>query len=199
MDVPELLRQAASGVSASATSGTGWRVADANEYLGHSDWEAALDILMELGDVYPAEASFWHLCAQAAHWMQLGRAERWCHWRWFEVLHGVIRADLELVGAAAPGGRYLPLPGDGRLRPLWDIGDVTAVGNPDLYVARIWVEYEPDLKPGERAAVRLAPLSPERWRRLTAGDVIRMHERMPVAGTATIIEATFPQRVRETA
>lgn len=50
MDVPELLRQAASRVPSSATSGTGWTVADANEYLGHYDWEAALDILIELGD-----------------------------------------------------------------------------------------------------------------------------------------------------
>ncbi|WP_089008236.1 hypothetical protein [Micromonospora viridifaciens] len=198
MDVPELLCQAASSVPASATSGTGLTVADANEYLGHSEWDVALDILMELGDVYPAETSFWDLCAQAAHWMQIDRAERWCHWRRFEVLHGVIRADLQLVEATAPGCRHMPLRGDGRLRPLWDIGDVTAVGNPDLHVARIWVEYEPDLNPGERGAVRLAPLSPERWRRLTAGDVITMHEQMPVAGTATITEATFPQRPRAT-
>ncbi|MFI5490519.1 hypothetical protein [Micromonospora echinaurantiaca] len=199
MDVPDLLRQAASRVPASATSGTGWTVADANEYLGHHDWEAALDILLELGDVYPAATAFWDLCAQAAHWMQLDRAERWCHWRRFEVLHGVIRADLQLVESTAPGGRHMPIPGDGRLRPLWDIGDVTAAGDPDLYVARIWVEHEPDLKPGERGAVRLAALSPERWRRLTAGDVITMHEQVPVAGIATITDATFPQWLRETA
>ena len=185
-------------VPSSATSGTGWTVADANEYLGHYDWEAALDILIELGDVYPADTSFWDLCAQAAHWMQLDRDERWCHWRRFEALHGVIRADLQLVEPTAPGGRRTPMPGDGHCRPLWDIGDVTAAGDPALYVALIWAEHKPDLKPGERGAVRLAPLSPERWRRLTAGDVITMHEQRPVAGTATITEATFPQQLPAT-
>ncbi|MET8909391.1 hypothetical protein [Micromonospora sp. NPDC004551] len=173
-------------------------MADANEYLGHHDWRAALDVLTELGDAYAAETPFWELCAQAAQGMQLDSVERWCHWRRFEALHGVVRADLQLVEATAPGGRHTPIPGDGRLRPLWDIGDVTAAGSPDLYVARIWIEGGSDLKPGERGAVRLAPLSPERWRRLTAGEVIRMHGRMPVAGTATITEATFPQRLQTT-
>lgn len=167
-------------------------VADAREYLDHHEWEVALDLLTELGDAYPADTSFWDVLALAAHQMRLDRTETWCHWRRQETIHGIIRADLQLMPPAAPGGRLTPIPGPGVLRPLWHIGDVTATGEPDLYVARIWVEYAPDLPPGARGSVRLAPLSPERWRRLSPGDVITMHEGMPASGTATIIEATFP-------
>jgi hypothetical protein len=60
-----------------------------------------------------------------------------------------------------------------------------------MLLVEIWVEYVPDLQPGARGAIRLAPLSPERWRRLAAGDTITMHERMPAARTATITEALF--------
>ncbi len=55
-----------------------------------------------------------------------------------------------------------------------------------------WVEAQPDLQPGGRAVVRLAPLSPQRWRRLATGDVITMHEQRPAAGIATIVESVFP-------
>ncbi|HEX5541901.1 MAG TPA: hypothetical protein VFX60_10130 [Micromonospora sp.] len=174
------------------TGEAGTTVAGANEYLDHDEWEIALDILVELGDAYRTETAYWDLLAEAARLMWLSRTERWCHWRRAEVVHGVVRLDLQLVDPGVAGGRRTPIPGDGRLRPLWDIGDVTAAGDPDLYVARLWVESQPDLQPGGRAVVRLAPLSPQRWRRLTPGDVITMHEQMPVAGTATIIEAEFP-------
>ncbi|GLZ13804.1 hypothetical protein Acsp04_40390 [Actinomadura sp. NBRC 104425] len=66
------------------------------------------------------------------------------------------------------------------------------MGEPELYVARLWVERASELPPGARGSVRLAPLSPTRWRRLAPGDVITMHERKPVAGTATIIQVDFP-------
>jgi hypothetical protein len=46
--------------------------------------------------------------------------------------------------------------------------------------------------PGGRAVVRLAPLGPQRWRSLAAGDVITMPEQRPVAGTATVVESAFP-------
>lgn len=191
MDVPELLRRAARHVPAVATGAAGTTVADANEYLDHDEWEVALDILVELGDVYRSEIAFWDLLAEAARMMWQSRTERWCHWRRFEVVHGVVRADLQLVDPDVAGGRRTPIPGDGRLRPLWDIGDVTAAGDPDLYVARLWVEAQPDLQPGGRAVIRLAPLSPLRWRRLAAGDVITMHEQVPVVGTATIVESVL--------
>ncbi|MEU3453024.1 hypothetical protein ABZ671_05410 [Micromonospora sp. NPDC006766] len=189
MDVPELLRRAACHVPAATTGEAGTTVADATEYLDHDEWEIALDILVELGDACRTETVFWDFLAEAARLMRLSRTERWCHWRRAEVLHGVVRADLQLVDPDVPGGRQTPVPGDGRLRPLWDIGDVTAAGDPDLYVARLWVEAQPDLQPAGRAVVRLAPLSLQRWRRLAAGDVITMHEQNPVAGTATIIES----------
>ncbi|KAB1160903.1 hypothetical protein F6X68_07080 [Micromonospora sp. AMSO12t] len=192
MDVPELLRRAARHVPAVAPGAAGTTVADANEYLDHDEWEVALGILVELGDAYRSETAFWDLLAEAARMMWQSRTERWCHWRRFEVVHGVIRADLQLVDPDVAGGRRTPIPGDGRLRPLWDIGDVTAAGDPDLYVARLWVEAQPDLQPGGRAVVRLAPLSPQRWRRLVPGDVITMHEQMPVVGIASIVESVLP-------
>ncbi|MFV2113662.1 hypothetical protein ACFHW0_15160 [Micromonospora sp. LOL_025] len=192
MDVPELLRRAARHVPAVATGAAGTTVADANEYLDHDEWKVALDILVELGDAYRSETASWDLPAEAARMMRLSRTERWCHWRRFEVVHGVMRADLQLVDPDVAGGRRTPIPGDGRLRPLWDIGDVTPAGDPDLYVARLWVEAQPDLQPGGRAVIRLAPLRPQRWRRLAAGDVITMHEQVPVVGTATIVESVLP-------
>ncbi|WP_406107552.1 hypothetical protein [Micromonospora globbae] len=192
MDVPELLRRAACHVPAAEKDEAGTTVADANEYLGHDEWEIALDILVELGDAYRTEIAFWDLLAEAARMLWFSRTERWCHWRRFEVVHGVVRADLQLVDPGVAGGTRIPVPGDGRLRPLWDIGDVTAAGDPDLYVARLWVEAQPDLQPGGRAVVRLAPLSPQRWRRLVPGDVITMHEQRPPAGIATVIESAFP-------
>jgi hypothetical protein len=179
-------------VPAVATGAAGTTVADVNEYLDHDEWEVALDILVELGDAYRTETAYWDLLAEAARMMWLSRTERWCHWRRSEVVHGVVRVDLHLVDPDVAGGRRTPIPGDGRLRPLWDIGDVTAAGEPDLYVARLWVEAQPDLRPGGRAVVRLAPLSPQRWRRLAAGDVITMHEQRPVVGTATIVESVLP-------
>ncbi|MGW0434976.1 hypothetical protein ACWDV4_20855 [Micromonospora sp. NPDC003197] len=189
MNVPELLRSAAGQVPLTATGAAGASVLDANEYLEYAEWEIAFDILVELGDGYHAEAAFWELLAEAARLMGRSRTERWCHWRRFEAVHGVLRANLQLVDPDAAGGRRTPISGGGHYRPLWDIGDVTATGDPELYVARIWVEDQPILRPGGKGVVRLAPLSPRPWRRLVAGDVIAMHERMPVAGVATVIEA----------
>ncbi|MFC8614830.1 hypothetical protein ACFT9M_00210 [Micromonospora purpureochromogenes] len=192
MDVLELLRRAAGHVPVGATGEAGTTVADANEYLDHDEWEVALDILVELGDAYASESAYWDLLAQAARLLWLSRTERWCHWRRAEVARGLIRVDLQLVDPGVLGARRTPIPGEGHSRPLWNIGDVTAAGHADLYVARIWVESQPDLQPGGRGVVRLAPLSPQRWQRLSAGDVITMHEQRPVAGIATVIQAVFP-------
>jgi hypothetical protein len=62
----------------------------------------------------------------------------------------------------------------------------------DLHVARIWVESAPEISPGERGPVRLAPLTPANWRHLAPGDVITMHEARPVSGTAKITETQHP-------
>ncbi|MEU9401218.1 hypothetical protein [Streptomyces sp. NPDC048242] len=98
---------------------------------------------------------------------------------------------MTLLGADE-GGRQGAFPGDGRLRPLWDIGNRTADGRQDLNIARLWVEFAPQLGPGETADVRLAPLRPEQWRHLKRGDVITMHEAQPVVGLAEIIEVLPP-------
>jgi hypothetical protein len=45
----------------------------------------------------------------------------WCRWRRWESIHGIIRAELTLV-PVADGGRRIPIPGKGVLRPLWHIG-----------------------------------------------------------------------------
>ncbi len=182
MDVPELLRQAAGALPA-------WLPrADLDEYLAGREWELALDVLLDRGDDYPATTSFWRILEEAAHRMGLARSASWCAWRRREVLHGVIRAELRLV----PGARRGAIPGDGRLRPLWDIGLVTPAGAPDLAVALIWVEFAPDLPPGGAGPVRLAPLTAVRWHHLRPGDRITMHEQRPLTGTATITAAVFP-------
>lgn len=192
MDIADPLRQAAVMVPRSATSEAGTTVVDAIDYLDHNEYEIALDILTELGDAYAAETSFWTLLADAAAEMNLHRAEAWCHWRAAETVHGIIRADLQLLSPAQPGARRTPIPGDGVLRPLWNIGIVMPEGRPDLRVARIWVERAPELEPGARGPIRLAPLSPEGWRYLQPGDQITMHEQAPPAGTATITQVTSP-------
>ncbi|AGZ42066.1 hypothetical protein [Actinoplanes friuliensis] len=184
MDVPELLRQAAREIPA------GLPVADVDDYLAANEWEIALDVLLDLGDTYPATTSYWQTLGDAAHLMHLERNAAWCAWRRREVLHGIIRAELQLL----PGSRTTPIPGDGKLRPLWDIGLVTPAGLPDLAVALIWVEYAPDLPPDGRGSVRLAPLTAARWHHLQPGDRITMHEDRPIAGTAFITELAFPGR-----
>jgi len=175
-----------------ATSEAGATVVDAADYLNHNEYEVALDILTELGDACAAGTSFWNLLADAAAEMNLHRAKAWCHWRAAETLHGIIRADLQLVSPEQPGARRTAIPGDGRLRPLWNLGLVMPEGHPDLRVARIWVEQAPRLEPGACGSIRLAPLVPEGWRHLRPGDEITMHEQAPPAGTATITQTLFP-------
>lgn len=151
-----------------------------------------LGLLTEFGDVHPISLDFWELLAEAARQMTLDRSRRWCKWRGWEFRHGTVRATLSLP-EARNDGRRSAFAGDGRLRPMWDIGNRTADGERALSVARVWVEFAEELGPGETADVRLAPLSPEQWRHLKCGDVITMHEARPVAGTATVIEVVPPQ------
>ncbi|GID92286.1 hypothetical protein ACFQFC_04610 [Amorphoplanes digitatis] len=182
MDVPELLRQAARQVPAAVA------VVDLDFYLAQGEWETALDVLLDVGDAYPATTSFWRTLGDAAHGMRLDRSAAWCAWRRRETLHGVIRAELRLL----PGARRSPIPGAGRVRSLWNIGLVTPAGEPGLAVALIWVEYAPDLPPDGRGSVRLAPLTAASWRHLGPGDPITMHEGRAVCGAAVITEAVFP-------
>ena len=191
MDVPELLEAAALLVPVAAATENDLTVNDVWEYLAHDEWEVALGLLEEFGDVPPLPLAFWQMLATAAEQMRLERSAAWCHWRCGEARHGVIRADLTLTPADR-SRRQTPFSGAGVLRPLWDIGETTAAGEPDLCVARIWVEGMPVMEPGGRATVRLAPLSPQRWQRLQPGRVITMHEDRTVAGTAVIRQILHP-------
>ncbi|WP_406179733.1 hypothetical protein [Streptomyces sp. NBC_01006] len=186
-DAFTLIRRAVGLLPEDATAENGATVGDVREDIARQDWEMALDMLIEIGDFCPVSVEFWELLAEASRQMMLDRSCRWCQWRGWEVQHGTVRATLSLPGPEE-GGRRSAFSGDGRLRPLWDIGRRTADGEPDLSIARLWVEFAEELGPGESADVRLAPLSPEQWGHLKCGDVITMHEARPAVGTAVIVE-----------
>lgn len=188
MDVPALLAAASRLVPEETATENDITVDDVREYLAHHEWEVALGLLEELGDVRPLPLGFWETLATAAEQMQLAHSAAWCHWRCHEVRNGIIRADLTLR-PAGEGRRGTPFPGAGVLRPMWNIGNRTPAGEPALDIARLWVESTPVLGPGERASVRIAPLAPSRWRHLRPGQTIAMHEDRTVAGTAVVLEA----------
>ncbi|MFB7668903.1 hypothetical protein ACFC1R_34130 [Kitasatospora sp. NPDC056138] len=190
-DAFTLLRRAVDLLPEEAVAENGQTVGDVRVEIELQDWEMALDVLLEIADVHPVSTVFWEMLAEAARQMMLDRSRRWCEWRGWEVKHGTVRATLTLLGTDE-SGRRSAFSGDGRLRPLWDIGNRTADGQPDLNIARLWVEFAPQLGPGETADVRLAPLQPEQWRHLKPGDVIAMHEARPLAGIAEIIEVLPP-------
>ncbi|WP_329404358.1 hypothetical protein [Streptomyces melanogenes] len=191
-DAFTLLRQAVDLLSEDAVAENGQTVGDVRKEMELQEWEMALDVLIEIADVHPVSITFWEMLAEAARQMMLDRSCRWCEWRAWEVKHGTIRVTLTLLGADE-GGRQSAFSGDGRLRPLWDIGNRTADGQQDLNIAWLWVEFALQLGPGETADVRLAPLRPEQWQHLKPGDVITMHEAQPAAGIAEIIEVLPPR------
>ncbi|WP_329234441.1 hypothetical protein OG417_27945 [Actinoallomurus sp. NBC_01490] len=190
MDVPELLARACALVPGDARSDAGLSAGDVREYLRLTEWDSALGILGDFPDSPWQTVEFWSLLERAAGRMWLDREVAWCRWRGWEARHGVIRAELRLVPPDAAGGRRLPIPGEGRLRPMWAIG----APSPDagLHVARVWVESAPEIPPGGHGVIRLAPLTPADWRHLEPGAPITMHEGRPVAGTATIVQVTAP-------
>lgn len=164
--------------------------ADVRDYLAHDEWEVALSLLEELGDSARPPAQFWDLLVHAGQLMRADDHVTLCRWWAGEARNGVIRAEFELTKPAG-GGRQEPVPGRGQFRPLWNIGHRDPGGQAALSVARVWVEWAPSPAPGGSGAVRLAPLVPEQWRHLAAGDIITMHEGGPAVGTAMIIE-TWP-------
>ncbi|WP_405062305.1 hypothetical protein OG474_11865 [Kribbella sp. NBC_01505] len=193
MDEPfELIRRAVELLPADVTAENGRTIADVHDWIRYTEWEMALDVLIEIADVHPAPIAFWALLTEVSRQLYLDSTRRWCEWRGWEARHGTIRATLTLADADG-GGRNTSFAGDGQLRPLWDIGTRTADGHPDLRVARLWVEFTPSLGPGETASVRLAPLRPEHWRHLKLGDVLTMYEaKLPVA-LAEVIELLPPR------
>ncbi|WP_410564238.1 hypothetical protein [Amycolatopsis sp. cmx-4-61] len=192
MDTCEILRRAAGLVPDDARSDAGLAAVDVHECLRDDDWEAALDVLVDFDGVQWQTVEYWELLEEAARQMYLERKAAWCRWRGWETRHGIIRADLRLVAPEA-GGRRTPVPGEGRLLPMWALGGSASGGPADLHVARLWVESAPALDPGGRGSVRLVPLVPASWRHLAPGDSIIMHERSPIAGTATIVEVRHPR------
>ncbi|WP_310722978.1 hypothetical protein [Streptomyces sp. N2A] len=191
MDVPELLEAASLLVPERIATENDITVNDVWDYLTHDEWEVALDLLEELGDVPPLPLAFWQTLATAAEQMRLERSAAWCHWRCYETRHGIVRADLTLVPADV-ARRQKPFSGAGVLRPMWNIGNRAPTGEPALNIAGLWVEFAPHLEPGGRATVRLAPLDPAQWHHLQPGQVITMHEDRTVAGTAVILSVQRP-------
>lgn len=192
MDVPKLLEAATLLVPEEIATENDITVRDVWEYLKEDEWDTALGLLEELGDVEPLPLSFWETLATAAEQMRLERSAAWCHWRSYETRNGIIRADL-IRRPASEARRQTSFDGAGVLRPMWNIGNRTPSGEPDLNIARLWVEFIPFLEPGGRSSVRLAPLDPLQWQHLRPGQVITMHEDRSVAGTAVILEIHRPQ------
>ena len=131
MDVAELLARAVEMVPATAVNEAGGTVTDAREYLEHNEWEVALDVLADLYDGWRPPTRWWGLLIEAADLMWLAETATWCRWGRWESVHGTIRAQLRLF-PPAEGGRAVAIPGPGVLRPLWDIGQRTAAGQPNL-------------------------------------------------------------------
>ncbi|MEU9497424.1 hypothetical protein [Streptomyces sp. NPDC048196] len=191
MDVPRLLEAAALLVPEPLATENDLTVNDVWDHLTHDEWEVALGLLEELGEVPPLPLAFWQTLATAAEQMRLERSAAWCHWRCYEARHGIIRADLTLVPADV-ARRQTPFSGAGVLRPMWNIGNRAPTGEPALNIAGLWVEFAPHLEPGGRATVRLAPLDPAQWQHLQASQVITMHEDRTIAGTAVILSIQGP-------
>jgi hypothetical protein len=190
MDVLESLRHATALIPEDARSDAGLSAAEVGDYLDHGECEIALGILQDFDGLGWQTVDYWdHLTASAEH-MRLAQDAKWCQWRRSETRHGIIRADLQLVSPEA-GGRRTPIPGAGVLRPMWALGP-SADGDAPLHIAFLWVESRPELPPGGRAPIRLLPLTPANWSHVAPGDVITMHERRPVAGTATITQVLPP-------
>lgn len=191
MDVAGLLESAGLLVPEETGTENDITVRDIWDYLVHDEWETALGLLEELGAGHPLPLTFWEKLADAAEQLRLERSSAWCQWRGSEIRNGMVRADLTLrpVGEAR---RATPIAGHGVLRPMWDIGHLSPAGERALNVARLWVEDMPSLEPGERATVRLLPLTPSQWKHVRPGQLISMHEDRSVAGTAVIREVHRP-------
>jgi hypothetical protein len=191
VNVRELLRRAAALIPDDARSDAGVSAAEVRDYLDHDECEIALGILQDFDGLAWQTVAYWDCLTASAELMWLADDARWCGWRRSETRQGIIRADLQLVSPEA-GGRHTPIPGAGVLRPMWALGP-SADGDVTLHIAFLWVESVPELPAGGRAPVRLLPLTPENWSHVALGEVITMHERQPVAGTATITQVLFPQ------
>jgi hypothetical protein len=158
--------------------------ADVVGYVAHDEWEMALVLLQELGDVQPCPPAFWTLLADVARLLWLESDVVWYEWRRSEASAGAFLAELSLHD----GGRATAIPPGRLLRPMWDIGLPTG----EFAIAGLWVEGRVALEPGRCARVRLVPLTPEYWGHLVPGDVVTMHETRVAAGSARIVQVVPP-------
>ncbi|MFI5636239.1 hypothetical protein ACIA8H_02350 [Streptomyces goshikiensis] len=198
MDVVGILEAASLLVPEGVATDSDVTVSDVWDYLAYDEWEVALDLLQELGDGWTAPTGFWDELELAAGMLGLERSREWCSWRGAEARVGVIRAEL-VLRPAGETFRRTPIPGAGVLRPMWDIGNRREGGAPELDIARVWVEFAPELPPGGRAPVRLLPLNPVRWSHLAPGDRITLYECAVAGGTASILEVGIPEGQGEVA
>lgn len=191
MDVAGMLEAASLLVPEGVATANDITVSDVWDHLAHDEWEVALPLLEDLAGDWTAPPGFWEDLGRAAEALGFDRSRAWCWWREAETRLGVFRA--ELVLRPADGAfRRTPIPGAGVLRPMWDVGNRRDDGVPELQIAVVWVEFAPGLAPGDRAPVRLLPLTPSRWRHLAPGDRITMYETAAAGGTATIREVRPP-------
>ncbi|MEV6244107.1 hypothetical protein [Lentzea sp. NPDC051838] len=176
-EVEEVLALAAAQVPPGACSDAGLTGFDVEEYLEHTEWELALDVLGDFEGITWQTPRYWDLLAGAAVQMDLDPA--WFHWRRGESIHGLLRAELTL-DPAAEGVRFQ------GTRPVWDLS------GGERRVAAMWVEKQ-TLEPGERATVRLRPLLPSAWTHLARGDLITYQQFGESMGTAKIVEKVPPR------
>lgn len=90
--------------------------------------------------------------------------------------------------------RLLPKDDEGRPLPLarlsmvsCDVGG-TWRGMPVCFDARVMLETQSSLKPGEECAARLDPLSPELWADVQAGQAFTLQQGRRVLGAGVVLE-----------
>ncbi|MEV8097205.1 hypothetical protein [Kitasatospora sp. NPDC085879] len=190
-DAFTLLLQAADLLPDDARTPDGGTPSDIRDCARGHDWEFVFDLLLAMGRTRSLPPGYWALLADAAEQAGRERAARWCGWRRGEAERGGLRAELVPTGPGE-GPRRTPFDGDGRLRPMWDIGLRTPDGGLRLAVAALWVEDRPLLAPGASATVRLAPLTPELWHSVTVGQSLTMYETREPGGRARVIGVVPP-------
>ncbi|TWD17427.1 hypothetical protein FB570_11140 [Streptomyces sp. T12] len=109
MDVPKLLEAASLLVPAEIATENDITINHVWDHLAHGEWEVALGVLEELGDVHPLPLDFWESLATAAEQMRMERSAAWCHWRCYEARNGS-SAPTSLFGQPARTDGRLPSP-----------------------------------------------------------------------------------------
>ena len=111
-----------------------------------------------------------------ARWQERGRE------------HGYVRARLRLL-STDQGGRRTPIVSG--YRSCWAFPPEL---HGDMHDGPLMIEGQEVLAPGEVAIVRLHPLFPEYWPRLSEGLMLGMFEGSRQVGDAVVIEVVAPVR-----